>query len=67
LVGARVVVPIHWGTLYPIGLEHVLPGPLRRPAEQFIRAVHDHAPGVEVRALAPGGETSFELPARAGA
>ena len=32
LLSPRMVVPIHWGTLYPLGLARLRPGPCARPA-----------------------------------
>ncbi len=62
--GARVVVPIHWGTLYPLGLGRLIPGPLRQPGERFARACAELAPGVDVRLLEPGQAADLELPVR---
>ena len=56
----RLVVPIHWGTLYPLGLRRILPAPLLEPGPAFARAAAVHAPDVEVRVVAPGG--SIDLP-----
>ena len=64
-IGARAVVPIHWGTLYPRGLERVAPGPLREPADRFRRALEREAPGVTACVLAPGGSIRLRLPRRA--
>jgi L-ascorbate metabolism protein UlaG (beta-lactamase superfamily) len=64
-IGARVVVPIHWGTLYPRGLERLAPGPLREPADRFRRALDREAPGITACLLAPGGSARIRLPARA--
>jgi L-ascorbate metabolism protein UlaG (beta-lactamase superfamily) len=47
---ARIAVPIHWGTLWPIGRGE----PPREPAERFAAALADAAPGVEARVLEPG-------------
>jgi L-ascorbate metabolism protein UlaG (beta-lactamase superfamily) len=63
-IGARVAVPIHWGTLYPRGLERLAPGPLREPADRFRNALERSAHGVECRALAPGESVTLRLPAR---
>jgi L-ascorbate metabolism protein UlaG (beta-lactamase superfamily) len=63
-IGARVVVPIHWGTLYPLGLERLLPGPLREPAPRFEAAARRDAPATEVLVLAPGDTGTVALPAR---
>jgi L-ascorbate metabolism protein UlaG (beta-lactamase superfamily) len=55
----RIAVPIHWGTLYPLGLARLRPGPLRTPPREFAARVREVAPQVEVRVLAPGGATSL--------
>jgi L-ascorbate metabolism protein UlaG (beta-lactamase superfamily) len=58
LLGARVVVPIHWGTYYPL---HARRGPyLSDPPLEFRRAVADAAPEARVVILQPG--ESLELP-----
>jgi L-ascorbate metabolism protein UlaG (beta-lactamase superfamily) len=61
-IGARVVVPIHWGTLYPTGLTRVWSGPLDKPAVRFRTACADLAPATELRVLLPGEATTVELP-----
>jgi L-ascorbate metabolism protein UlaG (beta-lactamase superfamily) len=55
----RLAVPVHWGTLYPIGLRRLRPGPLIEPPLEFARLAKRTAPDVEVRVLAPGSETSL--------
>jgi L-ascorbate metabolism protein UlaG (beta-lactamase superfamily) len=54
LVRPRVVIPIHWGTLFPIGLEQRHGHLLVEPPLRFARHVRELAPEVEVRVLAPG-------------
>ena len=54
-----MVVPIHWGTLYPLGLARLRPGPLRAPPREFAAWMRELAPQVEVRVLAPGEATSL--------
>ena len=49
-----VAVPIHWGTLYPVGLERVLPRPLHERAARFQAAVARLSPEIDVRVLLPG-------------
>lgn len=56
-IGARVVVPIHWGTLYPAGLARVWSAPLDRPAARFRAAAVELAPGADIRLLRPGEST----------
>jgi len=50
----RLAVPIHWGTLYPLGMRRVIPGPLDEPGRAFLEAAKELAPEVEVRILEPG-------------
>ncbi|HEX3042218.1 MAG TPA: MBL fold metallo-hydrolase [Solirubrobacterales bacterium] len=59
LLSPRVAVPIHWGTLYPLGLARLRPGRLRLPAEEFVACARKLAPQVETRVLSPGESTSF--------
>jgi L-ascorbate metabolism protein UlaG (beta-lactamase superfamily) len=59
LLSPRIAVPIHWGTLYPLGLARLRPSPLRTPPREFAARVHDLAPQVEVRVLAPGEAASL--------
>ena len=57
LLSPRVAIPIHWGSLYPLGLARVRPGPLRAPPREFAARVRELAPQVEVRVLSPGEAT----------
>lgn len=59
LLKPRIVIPIHWGTLYPLGLSRLRPGPLRRPPREFAARVRELAPQVEVRVPAPGESVSL--------
>jgi L-ascorbate metabolism protein UlaG (beta-lactamase superfamily) len=59
LLRPRVAVPIHWGTFRQIG-PRTDAARLREPADEFARLAAEHAPGVEVRVVPPGG--SLELP-----
>jgi L-ascorbate metabolism protein UlaG (beta-lactamase superfamily) len=56
-IEARIVVPIHWGTLYPAGLSRVWRGPIDAPAVRFRAACAALAPAAELRVLAPGEST----------
>lgn len=58
-ISPRVAVPIHWGTLYPLGLSRLRSEPLRSPPREFARRVRELAPQVEVRVLEPGESTSL--------
>jgi L-ascorbate metabolism protein UlaG (beta-lactamase superfamily) len=60
LLQPRLAVPIHWGTFYPVGMRRLRPEPLVRPPLEFARRAKELAPGVDVRVLKPGSETSLE-------
>jgi L-ascorbate metabolism protein UlaG (beta-lactamase superfamily) len=59
LLSPRIAVPIHWGTLYPLGLARLRPEPLRLPPRRFAARLRELAPQVEARVLAPGEATSL--------
>ncbi|MBF6606901.1 MAG: MBL fold metallo-hydrolase [Chloroflexi bacterium] len=48
-----IAMPIHWGTLWPLGLRRM--AGLEGPGEAFRDAVAARAAGVDVRVLRPGG------------
>jgi len=50
----RVAVPIHWGTLFPLGMARRHPGLLHDPPREFAARVAAMAPGVDVRIVEPG-------------
>jgi hypothetical protein len=58
-VRARLAVPIHWGTFYPLGLRLLRPQPLREPPWEFARHAAKLAPEAEVRVLEPGEGTEL--------
>ncbi len=55
---AKVAIPIHWGTLWPIGRGE----PPREPAERFSAAMAETAPACEALVLEPGGTIPLEAP-----
>jgi L-ascorbate metabolism protein UlaG (beta-lactamase superfamily) len=59
LVGARVAIPIHWGTYHPIGLFRAMRAMWDSPAIEFREGV---ASNVDVRVLRVGEGTDIELP-----
>jgi L-ascorbate metabolism protein UlaG (beta-lactamase superfamily) len=59
LLSPRIAVPIHWGTLYPLGLARFRPDPLRSPPREFAAWMRALAPQVEARVLAPGEASSL--------
>lgn len=60
LLGARLAIPIHWGTYYPIhlGLQRP-PDFLRTPPAAFESAILATAPGTEVCVLQPGEKLTY--------
>jgi L-ascorbate metabolism protein UlaG (beta-lactamase superfamily) len=59
MLSPRIVVPIHWGTFFPLGLARIVPRHLSAPPRDFARCCSRLAPQVEVRILAPGEATSL--------
>jgi len=59
MLSPRIAVPIHWGTLYPLGLARLRPGRLMLPAREFAASLGELAPQVETRVLSPGESTSL--------
>jgi len=59
VIGPKVAVPIHWGTMLRYGLGHRSHEILVRPAEKFTARMAELAPGVEARVLEPGASTEI--------
>lgn len=59
LLKPGLAIPVHWGTLLPIGLARRHRAGLAEPPRLFAQNVARLAPGVEVRILAPGEETTL--------
>jgi L-ascorbate metabolism protein UlaG (beta-lactamase superfamily) len=59
LLSPARAIPIHWGTLYPLGLRHLNPGRLYLPPQEFVASVRDLAPQVRTLVLSPGESTSL--------
>jgi L-ascorbate metabolism protein UlaG (beta-lactamase superfamily) len=59
LIGPRIAIPVHWGTLSPIGLGGRDRGRLGDPPRLFAELLASIAPRVDVRILAPGQETNL--------
>lgn len=57
LIRPRLAVPIHWGTLFPVGLARWQRHHLERPPKDFAERVSGYSPGTEVRVLEPGDST----------
>jgi L-ascorbate metabolism protein UlaG (beta-lactamase superfamily) len=60
LLVPRYAVPIHWGTLWPYGLGHVVPGRLTDPPREFARFARRYAPSVQILLTPPGTPVSFD-------
>jgi L-ascorbate metabolism protein UlaG (beta-lactamase superfamily) len=60
LLGARLAIPIHWGTYYPIhlGLQGP-PGFLETPPALFERELQIHAPTTQACVLRPGEKAAI--------
>lgn len=54
LLQPRLAIPIHWGTLFPLGFRRFAPHLLVEPPRQFRSYVQEIAPGVAVQILHPG-------------
>ncbi len=50
----RAAVPIHWGTLWPMGMGRVMPHLLQQPPLDFARFAAIAAPEVEILLTTPG-------------
>ena len=59
MLSPRIAVPIHWGTLYPLGLARLRPGRLRLPGDEFAAHVGRLAPQICTRVLSPGEAISL--------
>jgi L-ascorbate metabolism protein UlaG (beta-lactamase superfamily) len=55
----RLAIPVHWGTMLPLGSAGRQRALLSDPPREFAENVARLAPGVEVRILSPGQETSL--------
>ena len=64
LLRPKIAIPIHWGTLAPVGL-HLWHWPyLVNPPLDFVDHARDLAPEVVVRVLEPGESVEIDLPTR---
>ncbi len=59
LLQPRLAIPVHWGTLSPIGLANRHKERLGEPPRLFAEHVARLAPAVEVRILTPGEQTAL--------
>jgi L-ascorbate metabolism protein UlaG (beta-lactamase superfamily) len=56
----RLAIPVHWGTLCPIGVGWLNPSYLRDPAVAFVQHAADVAPEVSVQVIPPGGTMLYD-------
>jgi L-ascorbate metabolism protein UlaG (beta-lactamase superfamily) len=59
MLSPRIAIPIHWGTLFPVGLSRIGRRHLIAPPREFERRCRELAPQVDVRVLDPGEATSL--------
>jgi L-ascorbate metabolism protein UlaG (beta-lactamase superfamily) len=64
-IGPRYAVPIHWGTLHPVGMRWIRPSTRIDPPHQFAQLVRRMAPATIVRVLPVG--SSLAVPPAASA
>lgn len=57
-LGARAVMPVHYGTLHPWGWPRPLLGWMQEPLTAFARSLRDRAPDVMLLAPPPGHPTT---------
>lgn len=55
VIKPRIAVPIHWGTLHPLGFSWMRPSTRIDPPHQFAQLVRRMAPDTAVRVLPNGG------------
>ncbi len=63
-LGARHAVPVHFGTMWPVGLASVRPDRFRDPGPEFARHAARLGLACTVRELVPGGTERFDLRGR---
>ena len=56
----RLAIPIHWGTMAPLGLGWMKPRYLHQPPLDFKHHAALHAPNVNVRIVPPGSSIIYE-------
>jgi len=59
LLQPRAAVPIHWGTLWPMGMGRVMPHRLQQPPIDFARYAAELAPDVKVLVTPPGATVTI--------
>jgi L-ascorbate metabolism protein UlaG (beta-lactamase superfamily) len=67
VIRPRLAVPIHWGTLHPLGFSWMRPSTRIDPPHQFAQLVRRLAPGTRVRVLPEGASLAVPAAPRPGA
>jgi len=62
-----VAIPIHWGTLHPLGFKWLKPSTRVDPPHTFARLAAELAPATTVHVLPVGGRYRLAPPDRASA
>lgn len=60
LIEPSMAVPVHWGTLYPVGLRRLGGRRFEAPGEAFRKAMAARAPAIGVHVLRPGESMAIE-------
>jgi L-ascorbate metabolism protein UlaG (beta-lactamase superfamily) len=59
LLRPRMALPIHWGTMVPIGMAWLNPRFLSHPAHEFARYADQLTPWIKVKIIPPGGAMTY--------
>ncbi len=62
LLRPRAAIPIHWGTLHPIGFRWLRPSTRTDPPHTFLRLAAELAPETAVRILGVGEQVALPIP-----
>lgn len=60
MLAPALAIPIHWGTLFPLGLRWMFPKHLIDPPHAFVNFAARLAPEVKVKILSPGDQVRLE-------
>lgn len=59
LLAPKIAIPIHWGTLFPVGFNLVAPSFLHEPPRAFARFAQSLAPDVDIQIIEPGDSAAL--------
>ena len=60
MIRPRIAVPMHWGSIGPVGARRLWPWMFHQPARDFVAHANRLAPDTEVRVLQPGETVSLQ-------